>query len=233
MEGIIRQALFIFLRYYLLYFIGGILIVFAVSLVRMLADVVMPDIGDRTFSLVNAVGWEPLLLVILLLSFIIGSRKMYKDFVVAPAKVKHALSQPPLNQLEKHGFKFDGDYFKRIDNNFLVLIAYHWLDYMKPKGNIVVGVLFAYEGMTRQERLEKSKELEEKYLEHDPPFLFYENFAYQLLPVTLKVEEIIDFKDLLLRIVGLEDLPDFSQDQIGLAMEKPVKTVFPELDGLL
>jgi hypothetical protein len=197
----------------------------------------MPDSDGRAFSLVNAIGWEPILLIILVVSFFIGSWKLYKDFVIAPAKVNHALTLPPLTQLEKHDFVFDGDYFKRVENSYLVLITYHWLDYLKPKGNIVVGVLFNFEGLTRQERLDKSKKLEEKYLDHEPPFLFYENFAYQLFPVRpdaeLKEEELVKFKDLLLRIVGFEDLPNFSAEQIDQAMKNPVKTVFPELDGLL
>lgn len=233
----IKSLALIIYRYYLLYFVGGVLIVLVVSGVRQLADAIMPESDGRAFSVINSLGWELVLLIVGVFSLGIGTWKLYKDFVVAPNQIKYAVSHSPLSSLEEHGFVFDGDYFKKAENGYLVLMTYHWIDYFKPKGNYLVGVLFNHQHHDAKLRLEKSEALELKYKEHIPPLLFCENFAYQLFPQSVtkpvSLKQLLEFKHTLMGIVAWENLPAFSQDQLDEALRENIKTVFPELEGLL
>lgn len=229
-------AVFVF-RYFLLYFLGGIVIVAIVFGVHMLADVVIPDSDGGSFPSILAIGLEPTLIVIAVCAALIGSWKAYKDFVVAPRKHKLAFSQPPLSLLGELDFVFDGDYFKKAESGYLVLITYNWIDNFKPKGSYMVGVLYDYEHLSQKQRLEKSAALERKYENHEPAVLFFENFAYQLFPQIegqpVELKSLLEFKDMLIRIMASENEPTFSTEKIAEAMAGKLTTVFAELDGLI
>jgi len=203
----------------------------------MLADVVMPESDGGPFPSILTIGLEPTLVVIAIGAACIGSWKAYKDFVVSPRLQKLAFSRPPLSQLEELGFVFDGDYFKKEEGGYLVLMTFYWIESFKPKGNYVVGVLFNDEHLDQEKRFEKSAALERKYESHNPTVLFFENFAYQLLPKIegelVELESLLEGQEMLIRILASENEPTFSPNTLAEAMTNNVRTVFAQLDGLI
>ena len=234
----LTKAIYILFRYYLLNFFGAAVLVTCIVLIRMLFDIVIPEPDGRSLSLLVAQEWEIVLVIIFIISFLYGSWQLYGDMILIPRKFKQELVSYPLNQLEKHGFVFDGDYFKSAIDGYLVLISYYWLDDLRPKGNFVVGVLFNHQKIDKDERAEKSNRLNQKYRDHEPPILFYENFAYRLFPKTtpesfIEVETLLKYSDSLIQVLKFEGLPAFPPELISQSMKHPVKIIFKELDGLL